>query len=59
LKIVDELLSDVIDASEPQNTDIVNKCVNILKTVAEFINKEKKKEDAKANPSPKGRLSIV
>lgn len=55
LKLVDDLLTDIIDVSVPQNADFVNKCVSILKIIAEFINKEKKKEDIKSSPSKKMR----
>lgn len=50
LKLVDELLSDIIDVSAPQNADIVAKCVSILRIVAEFINTEKKREEKKHSP---------
>lgn len=40
--MVDELLIDIIDVSLPSNSDVVSKCVNILKIMAEFINVEKK-----------------
>jgi hypothetical protein len=40
--LVDELLIDIIDVSLPSNSDVVSKCVNILKIMAEFINVEKK-----------------
>ena len=43
MKSLDELLSDYVDVSLPSNSDIVNKSVNILKIVAEFITQEKKK----------------
>ena len=36
------MLIDVIDVSLPSNSDVVSKCVNILKIMAEFIYVEKK-----------------
>jgi hypothetical protein len=53
LKLMDDLLTEVIDVSVPQNADIVNKCVNILRNMAEFISVEKKKEENKGTKSPK------
>lgn len=48
IKMVDDLLTDVIDVSSASNADIVGKCVNILKIMGEFVNTQKKKEEAKA-----------
>lgn len=48
MKILDELITDYIDVSLPSNSDIVSKCINILKIIATFVHGEKKKEEAKA-----------
>jgi hypothetical protein len=44
LRLLDELLTDYIDVSLPQNAEIVTKCVNILKIISEFIVQQKKEE---------------
>jgi len=46
LKSLDELLSDYVDITLPSNSDIVSKCVNILKIMGEFIASEKKKQES-------------
>lgn len=48
LRTVDDLLTDFIDVSLPSNSEIVCKCVSILKTVAEFVHTERKKDEAKS-----------
>ena len=43
-------MSDIVDVSSTLNADIVNKCVNILKLMGEFVNSERKKvESAQSN----------
>lgn len=43
-------MSDFIDVSLPSNSDIVCKCVSILKLIGDFIQSEKKKEENKKLP---------
>ena len=49
LRILDELLTDVVDVSNAANSDIVGKCVSILKIVGEFVNSERKKAEGKSS----------
>ena len=39
-------MSDIVDVSSTLNADIVNKCVNILKLMGEFVNSERKKVES-------------
>ena len=39
---MDEVFTDFIDVTLPSNSDIVGKCINIVKIVADFINTNKK-----------------
>lgn len=50
LKVMDELLTEVLDVSVPSNSDVVGKCINILNLVAEFIITERKKEEQHGHP---------
>ena len=60
LKLLDDLLSDFIDVSLPSNSDIVCKCVSILKLIGDFIQSEKKKEEnKKAAKESELRRSVV
>jgi hypothetical protein len=45
IRILDELMTDVVDVSNSANGDIVCKCVSILKLVGEFVNTERKKTE--------------
>jgi hypothetical protein len=45
LKVMDDLLTDLLDVSVPSNSDVVNKCINILNLLSEFIQIERKKEE--------------
>jgi hypothetical protein len=45
LKDMDDLLTDLLDVSVPSNSDVVNKCINILNLLSEFIQIERKKEE--------------
>jgi hypothetical protein len=49
IKIADELLTEVIDVTLPANSDVINKGVQILKTIVDFMNSEKKKEELVGN----------
>ena len=45
VKLMDELMGEVIDVSLAQNGDIVGRCVAILRSIVEFVQTEKKKEE--------------
>ena len=49
IKIADELLTEVIDVTLPANSVVINKFVQILKTIVDFMNSEKKKEELVGN----------
>ena len=46
LKLIDELLTEHLDVTLPQNAELVSKAVNLLKIVAEFVT-VKREEEAK------------
>jgi hypothetical protein len=50
LKLIDDLLTDVVDVTLGSNSDIINKCVSILHEISEFINCEKRKEEKLHKP---------
>ena len=58
MKVADDLLSDVVDVSLPQNGEIISKCVSILKIISEFIHSERKKEEHKSNNLAKAKSSL-
>jgi len=45
IKLLNDLLSDVIDPSLESNSDIVAKSVSILKQLSQFINEQKRREE--------------
>lgn len=47
LRILDDLMTEVVDVANAANSDIVGKCVSILKIVGEFVNNERKKAEDK------------
>lgn len=49
VKIIEELLTEVIDVTLPANADVINRSVQILKNIVDFMNAEKKKEEIALN----------
>jgi ribosomal protein L14 len=45
---MNELMSDTIDLSSANNSEIIKKCVGIFKSIADFIVVEKKKVKSKS-----------
>lgn len=58
LRILDELMTDVVDVSNAANSDIVGKCVSILKVVGEFVNAERKKAEGKSSKRARASLEL-
>lgn len=58
LRILDDLMTEVVDVANVGNSDIVGKCVSILKIVGEFVNNERKKAEDKSSKKVRASIDI-